>query len=160
MLLRLAVLGFQHGRVVEPHYRNLDSCTAPRLCLAAGTADWRGLADSLAQLCGISPLFSLQLRALCCWALTQSSTPPAHRPLLLRGRPRLSAHFRRMAREGVTPILSVLLVAMPVGLTPGGVPSFEGMVASLQQVDAGKMPTLHALHGIGFDPETEGVGPD
>ena len=65
-----------------------------------------------------------------------------------------------MAREGVTPIPSVLLVAMPVGLTPGGVPSLEGMVASLQQVAAGKMPTMHALHAIGFDPETEEVGPD
>lgn len=143
----------QHGRAAYvpappegvPHL----TATSP---LAAGTAGWRGLADCLSQLCGVPDMSRLQLRALCCWALSQPGTPPAERPLLLRGKPRLSPEFRRLAQQGITPILSLLLIEMPLGLSPGG------MLTSLQQVASGKMPPMHTLHVVGFDMETEEVG--
>ncbi len=134
--------------------------------LPPGTASWRQLAESLAAACAISDSHRLQLRALCCWALQPAGKPAgatqaeqADRPVLVCGRPPLSAAFRDLAQKGHTPLLSVHLVCIPRGT------SLPSMLAELLHLHerasgvpaSGLLRHMHVLDALGFDPESEEV---
>lgn len=106
---------------------------------------WRQLAASLAAACSLDEVFTLQLRALCCWALQQPGQAP---PLLVSGRVPLSAAYKELAREGRTPLLGVHLVSLPSR------PTIQHLLATAQRAAAGSQQGSHLLDVLGFDVET------
>lgn len=127
--------------------------------LPPGTATWQQLADALAAACAVPEAFRMQLRALCCWALQPASGGGGGQPLLVRGRLPLSAAYRKMQEQGLTPLLRLHLVDTPRG---AALPAMLAELLQLHEHASGAAASallrhMHVVNVLAFEQASQEV---